>query len=434
MVLPSAAVSHYRDQQDIAAAAVGDVSDLWATMGENFDLSWTTIGGDVFATVVQAQGLAAASGVQYVPDVLDEQGIDASSVARVNPARFQGGTRDGRPAEKLLHGAVYKAKQEMLTGVGTQAALAVAGEWLNDVVLDVVRDADRQAVGAAMTTTPTAQGWVRMLNPPSCKFCITLAGKFYRWNQGFQSHPECDCRHVPSQEAIAGDITVDPYAYFHGLPTAEQDRLFGKADAQALRDGGDIYRVVNTRSRGLADDALKSSGARRGWQSRRWDTPSKMTVDDVYQAAGGSRARAVKLLEENGFITGDQVAGGNLIGNQGGGLFGDLSAGALGRGGVNRGATRAYRQAVASGVRDPLEPATQTAAERRLHSAVLRKQAVDRGSNPFAANSQRNPLTPEIRALVEADYQSQLKRALDEKNDVGERGQLAILGRLLGVL
>jgi len=427
MPLPAAAVSHYQEQQEIAAAAVGDVADLWSGMGENFDLSWSLIGGDVFATVVQAQGLAAASGLRYVPEVVDEQGFDASSVAPINAARFEGGTRDGRPAETLLHGAVYTAKREMLTGAGTAGALKVAGEWLQDVVLDVVRDANRQAVGAAMGTTPKVSGWVRMLNPPSCKFCITLAGKFFRWNQGFQAHPGCDCRHIPSQEAIAGDFTVDPYAYFNGLPAAEQNRLFGKNDAQALRDGGDIYRVVNIRSRGLSDDALKSSGDRRGWQSRRWDTPSKMTVDDVYRTAR-NRDDAVRLLRENGFITGDQVAGGNLKGNAGGGQFGDLAAGALGRGGTRKGATAAYRKAVASNVRDPLEPATQTAAERRLHTAVLRKQAVDRGSNPFAANSQRDPLTPEIRAAVERDYQRQLARLADGPE------QVRTLARLLGVL
>ncbi|PPF56082.1 hypothetical protein C5B94_03950 [Clavibacter michiganensis] len=428
MTLPSAAVDHYRDQQAIAAAAVGDVQDLWSTMGENFDLSWTQVGGDIFSTVVEAQGVAAASGIQYVPAVLDEQGIDAIAPVQVNPARFEGGTRDGRPAETLLHGAVYRAKQEMLAGADTRTALSTAGAWLTDVTLDLVRDANRQAVAAGMTATPGAQGWVRMLNPPSCRFCITLAGKFFRWNQGFQAHPGCDCRHVPSTESVAGDFTVDPYAYFGSLPAKEQDRIFGKVDAQALRDGADIYRVTNTRNRGLASDALKRTpGRNRGWQSRRWDTPSKMTVDDVY-AAATDRPHAIRLLEENGFITGPQTAGGNLIGNAGGGQFGDLAAGALGRGGTRKGATAAYRKAVASGVRDPLEPATQTAAERRLHTAVLRKQAVDRGSNPFAANSQRDPLTPAVRALVQRDYDRQLRRLKDAPE------QVRVLARLLGVL
>jgi len=427
MPLPSSAVRHYQEQQNIAAAALGDAMELWGRMGENFDASWSPIAGDLFATVVEAQTSAAASGLRFVPRVLEEQDLDASALAEVNPARFAGGTRDGRPAETLLHGAVYQAKREMLAGATTAQALSSAGVWLSDVVLDVVRDADRQAVGAAMTVTPAAQGWVRMLNPPSCKFCVVLAGKWYRWNQGFQSHPDCDCRHIPGQESTASEHRVDPYAYFHGLPTAEQDRLFGKNDAQAIRDGGDIYRVVNTRSRGLSSDALKTSGDRRGWQSRRWDSPSKMTIDDVYGAAT-SRDHAVRLLEENGFITGPQTAGGNLIGNTGGSLYGDLAAGALGRGGTRKGATAAYRKAIASGVRDPLEPATQTAAERRLHSAVLRKQAADLGRNPFAMNSRRQPLTPEIRALVEADYQRQLKRLADGPE------QVRILARLLGVL
>ena len=185
MPLPSSAVRHYQEQQNIAAAALGDAMELWGRMGENFDASWSPIAGDLFATVVEAQTSAAASGLRFVPRVLEEQDLDASALAEVNPARFAGGTRDGRPAETLLHGAVYQAKREMLAGATTAQALSSAGVWLSDVVLDVVRDADRQAVGAAMTVTPAAQGWVRMLNPPSCKFCVVLAGKWYRWNQGF---------------------------------------------------------------------------------------------------------------------------------------------------------------------------------------------------------------------------------------------------------
>jgi hypothetical protein len=56
------------------------------------------------------------------------------------------------------------------------------------------------------------------------------------------------------------------------------------------------------------------------------------------------------------------------------------------------------------------------------------KQAVDRGSNPFAANSQRNPLTPEIRALVERNY----RRQIEELANAPE--QVRTLARLLGIL
>jgi hypothetical protein len=426
MALPQAAVDHYQEQQRIAAAAAAAAADMWSTVGDEFDLGYGLIAPELFATTIDAQQRAAGSGVAYVPNVLDEQGLDASQFAEIDPARFQGGTPDSRPLETLLGRAPFVARDRMLTGAGTAAALDFTGKWLQRTVLDVVRDADRQAVQGSLATTRVVTTWTRMLNPPSCRFCIMLAGKVYRWNQGFRAHRACDCRHVPTQETIGGDLTTDPYRYFQSLGKGEQDRLFGQNDAQAIRDGGDIYRVSNTRFRGLSDDAVKLNGSRRGWQSRRWDSPSKMTVDAVYASAKGDRALARKLLEENGYITGPQVGGGNLAGNNPGGLFGDLAAGQAGRGGTRAGATAAYRRAIASGVRDPLDPATQTAAERRLQTAYLRKQAVDAGRNPFASG---RPLSSAQRQVVERDYARQVAR-IDDNHD---SGQLAELARLLGI-
>lgn len=428
MAIPQAAIEHYQQQQAISVATAAEAGRIWRRgMGDNFDLSYTDIAGQLFTTVLAGQRQAAQSGIDYVPVVLAETAQDAPAAVRVNPARFEGTTDDGRPLENLLQGAVYKSKSVVATGAPSRAALAAGGDWLQGAVLDSVRTANRQAVAAEITARPAIMGWVRMLNPPSCKFCIVLAGKWFRWNQGFQSHTDCDCRHIPSSEALAGDMTTDPYAMFRSLAPKEQDRLFGKADAQALRDGADIYRVVNVRSRGLADSALKrTSGRNRGWQSRRWDSPSEMTIDDIYLRAR-NRDEAIELMSENGFITGEQIAGGNLRGNAPS-EFGDLAAGALGRGGTRKGATLAYRNAIKTGVRNPLEPATQTAGERKLHTAFLRLKAVQRGSNPFAANSLRNPLTPELKALVERDYRRQIDK-LDEAPE-----QVRVLARLLGIL
>lgn len=303
MVLPATAVEHYRQQQAIAVAAARQVDRVWRSgMNINFDASWSGIAANIFAIVVAAQLDAAASGVAYVPAVLNELGVDGSSVAEVNPARFMGGTRDGRPLESLLIGSVYESKRQVGLGVPPAGALANGGSWLQGVVLDTVRDANRQAVGGSIITRRKTVGWVRMVNPPSCRFCITLAGKWYRWNQGFRAHRSCDCRHIPAPEKVAGDLTVDPRAYFGSLSAREQDRTFGKSDAQAIRDGADIFRVVNVRSRGLSDDAMKNTpGRNMGWQARRWNSPSLMTVDDVYRSAT-SRPAAVELLRTNGFI------------------------------------------------------------------------------------------------------------------------------------
>lgn len=418
MTLPTTAVLHYQEQQRIAVATAAQVDRIFRTgLGDDFDLAWARMAAQIFAAVVAGQRQAAASGLAYVPAVLTEQGIDPTPVAAVDPMRFAGGNSDGEPAEYLLGATPIKAKETMKVAQSSAAAWLSAGEFLTTITLDLVRDANRDATAAGMGVRPDVEGWVRQLNPPSCKACVLLAGRWYRWNQGFQRHPKCDCRHVPGKQAKTEGHAVDPYAYFHSLPKGEQDRLFGANDAQAIRDGADMYRVVNLRERGIP------KSGRRGWQARRYGTPSKLTIDDVYRAAGDDRARAVELMRENGFITGDQVAGGNILGNE----ERLLAAGALGRGGTRVGATYAYRKAVASGIRDPLEPATQTAAERRLHSAYLMKQAVDRGSNPFAANSARNPLTPAIRATVERNYRRQIEGLAEGPE------QLRVLAKLLGI-
>lgn len=315
MALPRTAVSHYQQQQAIAVATAQEVDRLWSAMTDDFEASWERIAPVAFEATAAGQLAAATTGAAYVGTVLAEMDVDAPAVAQLNPNRFVGGTRDGRPLETLLEGAVYQAKSGVASGLSAGGALSGARQWLEGVVLDSVRDANRQAVAGGMTLRPAVTGWVRMLNPPSCKFCIMLAGKWFRWNQGFQAHPHCDCRHIPSLEATSDELTLDPYAYFGTLDEKAQNRIFGKADAQAVRDGADMYRVINIRSRGLADDALKSTpGRNRGWQSRRWDTPSKMTVDDIY-AAATDRDSAIRLMAENGFITGPQTAGGNLFDN-----------------------------------------------------------------------------------------------------------------------
>lgn len=289
MVLPRTAVSHYQQQQVIAVETAREVDSLWAGMTADFDRSWAGISTAVFDTVAAGQYAAAVSGAAYVGAVLAETGVDAPAVGRVNPARFAGASTDGAPLESLLAGSVVQSKLAVKEGLGPAAALVAARGWLQDVVLDAVRDADRQAVGAGIVARPRVQGWVRMLNPPSCKFCIALGGQFYRWNEGFQAHRRCDCRHIPSQEATAGDLTIDPRAYFRTLDEKTQDRLFGKNDAQAIRDGADINQVVNIRGRGFSAKQLRRD-------------PDLMTVDHIYEQAT-SREEAIELLRLNGFIS-----------------------------------------------------------------------------------------------------------------------------------
>lgn len=288
MVLPQSSVRHYQQQQILSVETAAEVTSIWAGMTNDFDRSWETIAPAVVEATSAGQYAAAVSGAQYVGAVVAETDVNAPAVARVVPMRFAGGSVDGGSLETLLVGAVYKAKEAVGAGLAPDAALRDAGVWLQDVVMEAVRDADRQAVGAGMTVRPRLQGWVRMLNPPSCKFCIGLAGKWFQWNQGFQAHPHCDCRHIPSQESDAGDYRIDAAAYFRSLGEEGQNRIFGKNDAQAIRDGADLNRVLNIRIRGYSGKQLRQN-------------PDLMTVDHIY-AQAKNRDQAIALLQANGFV------------------------------------------------------------------------------------------------------------------------------------
>lgn len=133
-----------------------------------------------------------------------------------------------------------------------------------------------------------------------------------------------------------------------------------------------------------------------------------------------------ELMTEHGFILPQgQVAGGALKGNAGGSPWG-YSAGSLGRGGTRRGATDAYREAVRTGKRDPLDPATQTVAENRFHRSYLTREAMLAGRNPFSSS---RPLTDRQRALIESDWQSQLATLRNPRTPA----QIHTLAALLGV-
>jgi hypothetical protein len=367
-MLPRTAVDHYRRQQGIAAEAVREVDRAWSTMTDDFDGSWAAIAAPVYETTVAAQIAAASTGASYVGALLAETDVNAPPVAALDPRGFAGmAPPDGGELATLLDGSIVQAKQGVRSGLTAGAALHEARGWLQGVVLDSVRFANRQSVSASIAVRPAVTGWVRMMNPPSCKFCITLAGKWFRWNQGFQSHPGCDCRHIPAQESAANDLTVDPYAYFHSLDEKAQNRLFGRNDAQAIREGGDIYRVVNVRGRGLSTST----------QARKFGAPSRMTVDDIF-AKAKSRNEAVALLSREGYVTGPQRAGGNILGNDP--TDARIIAAGRGRGTYLVGSERvttaraARYDAVTSGQRDPLNRATMTAGERRVYDDFYRAE------------------------------------------------------------
>jgi hypothetical protein len=152
-------------------------------------------------------------------------------------------------------------------------------------------------------------GWVRMLTPPSCDRCILLAGRWYRWSEGFERHPMCDCRHIPAAEAAAEGIVINPESYFDSLTPAEQDEAFGKASAQAIRDGADMGQVVNAHTRKgavyVADGSeytFEGTGKRPAPGQR--DGQLRPTVWQIYREAKGDREAAKQMLRRFRYLAG----------------------------------------------------------------------------------------------------------------------------------
>ncbi|MCT2042617.1 hypothetical protein M3D15_04610 [Pseudoclavibacter alba] len=390
-----ATASHYRKQQRIAVTAAQDLSALWSSVRTgSIRESWDRKLPMVKAVTTHALEATASSSIGYVDDVLDEQGIrSGGELAEVNLHAFTRLMPDGHEVDDFLEYAPTYAIDLIDDGVPDAVAMQRAGSWMTQTLLTSLADVGRGVVATEMAVRPQVTGYTRMLNPPSCSRCVILAGKWFRWNEGFQRHPRCDCRHVPSNEAPTDGRLVDPYAYFNELSETDQERLFGRSNARAIRLGADIYRVENVRMRGLATARA----------ARRTGAPSRLTPDQILRVAG-TRGRARRLLEEHGYVTGPQKAGGNIRGNG----PAAMGFGQLGKGGRAAAARNAVLDANASGVRDPLNRYTMTAAERRLYDATYRLRYFEKhGTLPrsIGANSAdlglhgRLPSPGEIAAL-----------------------------------
>jgi hypothetical protein len=185
-------------------------------------------------------------------------------------------------AEALLSSAAFTTDvarfERMAESAATDYQFARLAESL-------VQDAGRAAQSVAVTARPRV-GWVRHLTLPSCSRCAVLAGRVYRYSEGFLRHPQCDCTMLPVTVA-SPDYTYDPEAL------AREGRVTGlsKGDLRAIADGADFAQVVNIRSRAAG---LHESG-------RVLSRAGRLTPEGIYRTTS-SRDEALALLQRNGYL------------------------------------------------------------------------------------------------------------------------------------
>lgn len=287
---------YYDDQQRLSALAVRQLRRA-------ADLT------EVLKLLAVYQSTAALLALEHGTGALEEQGV-SSEGERVNPVAF----------------TVSPAAPSVLEEVDR-------GPQFDRLVSSLVADSGRSAMGAFTASRRAEIGNIRQLVAPSCSRCAILAGRWYRWSDGFQRHPLCDCVMVPGTRDVA---LYDPYAAF------ERGEVTGlsKAQTQAINDGADIGQVVNARrgmqtvnfagrrvqvttegttSRGLAFRSLVQRGGstsvdagfatrmtRTGPEARRVTQTvaraPRLSPEAIYNIAGDSRDEAIRLLRANGYI------------------------------------------------------------------------------------------------------------------------------------
>lgn len=386
--IPPAIEAHYGLVREQEARALATATRHWRKLGPNWIAdAWRERIPTVTAAITTAQRTAAASALVSGALALGQQDQWAEPDGLVDPDAFAGVTGDGRSLDTLLKVPATTTRTLIADGMEPAEALAAGGRQLSMMVLTEIADAGRGAAGVQIAARPRT-GYVRMLTPPSCSRCVILAGSFYRWNKGFLRHPRCDCVHVPTMvtdqaEAFAEGLIDDPYEAFNRMSEAEQNRVFTNAGAQAIRDGADMYQVVNARRGMKYRGAFTSEGtSKHGWAGQILRRGQKrMTPETIYRL-NPSREQAVEALRAQGYITG--------------------------RGQVSGGALRGQYEATYEGRR-------MTAAEKRVAVATRDWQDVQNGLNPWTPAAQERhggariggadyPLTPKIAAEVEARY------------------------------
>lgn len=230
-------------------ALLAEARSLWRRIdSDHITDSWRIHIPRLLVLLTAAQLVAARSADEYVTNVLEAQGINAAPLGAVRPGAFTESASDGRPLDTLLAQPVSTTLVALHNGETRSRAMAAGWATLDMILSTQVADGFRGSASVAMGVRPRCTQYVRTLVPPSCSRCVILAGT-ESWSTAFKRHPRCDCTAVPTDQFQSKHLTTNPKVHFENLSKAEQDRVFTKAGAQAIRDGADINRVVNARRR-----------------------------------------------------------------------------------------------------------------------------------------------------------------------------------------
>ena len=292
-----------------------------------------------------AYRMAAA---QLEASIIAAEGVDKQLLAQARPLTEEwepdvlilaGVAGDGRPVEGLPYAYARRVAEVFDAPEHTPQAIATAWEQSGRSLVMAARTAVADAARASTSIQMLGRqgtGWIRAVTPPCCSRCAILAGKMHRSpTVGFQRHPGCDCIQVPIADfdrrknlPEIKDMVFDPGEYFDALTEAEQNKIFTRAGAAAIRDGADPSQVGNARrgisvaadgfrgqpvattegttKRGHAYNYIKAAYRARlerkpGYKHRMATIP-RLMPEEIYRRADGDTDLAISLLHKNGYL------------------------------------------------------------------------------------------------------------------------------------
>lgn len=285
MLAPTRASEEYEAQKRLTVATMAATRRQWRRMGSDWDSSFREVGPRLTMLLAAAQLGAARMGATYVPEVLEQQGMDPKPVGQVRPQAFAGVAADGRALDSLVSLTLLRSK--------VAGSLDAGASFLDMVVETEIADAHRGAIQVATIARPRT-GYVRMVNTPCCKDCALQAGRWFKANAGFDRHPNCKCFHLPS---------TDPESEYARYPEPHEITGITDAERKALEAGGDYSQVLNA-GRGSARNKMTTTEGttRRGVAGKRLRGRQRLTPDGIYRLASDD-AEAIRLLKAHGYLT-----------------------------------------------------------------------------------------------------------------------------------
>jgi hypothetical protein len=238
--------------------AAGVARDAWAQLDpEALDAThaeWVAATATT-TEAIQHAGLQLTAG--YLAAFLTSEMRRPTTPPPINPARYAGRARDGRPLTDTLAATLIAVKTALTDGTPVTDALAAGATRATRLVSSEAIAAPRAALADEIHADPRISGW-RRVTAGGCGACLAAASETHGDDEPLPVHDGCRCTAEP---VVAG--TPDHFPRPTGrqlldhMTVDEQDALLGAEKAQLLRSGAiDLSDLISRSPMVAIDDQI----------------------------------------------------------------------------------------------------------------------------------------------------------------------------------